>query len=149
MKRSSLPWFAALAFITLGGCVTAEATFLGPRPTNITPVAEDSVRVFLQSDSVPPNCERLAMINLSGDPTSTTENQMIRAARRRAGKIGANAVQLPAMRDPKTGTRIAAALLGPFIRADRKGETMAFVCRDPAPQAGVWDRVRSFFGLAD
>ena len=148
MKRSLLPWLAALSLFTLSACVTAEATFLGPRPATITPIAEDSVRVFLPTDSIPPSCAALAVINLSGDPTSTSETMMIRAARRRAGKIGANAVQLPAMRDPKTGTRIAAAFLGPFVNANRKGQTTAYTCTE-APQASLWQRFLSAVGLAD
>jgi hypothetical protein len=137
---------AVAAVAGLAGCVQAEATYLGPHDT-LAPVPEEQVRVFLQSDSIPPNCTRLAMINLSGDASGTSEAQMIRAAKRRAGKIGANAVQLPAMRDPRTGTRIARAVFGPFVNADRKGQSVAFTCTQP--QASLWDRMLSAAGFAD
>lgn len=146
MKRPFLFVLALCAGAALSACVSAEATYLGPH-ANLTPVAEDSVRVFLPTDSVPPNCRALAVINLSGDPYSTSEGQMIRAAKRRAGKIGANAVQLPTMRDPKTGTRIAAAVFGPLVGGNRKGNTTAFVCTEA--QASLWRRLIDGLGFGD
>src|SRR4051812_13024072 len=114
-----------VAPLALGACVTANATMLGPRQ-NRAPVPEDEVRVFLPEDEVPASCERLAIINTSGDADVPNESQMIRAAKRRAGKLGANAIQIRRTREPGPGTRIASAVLG--FPADRKGEMLAFTC---------------------
>lgn len=137
---------APLALALCAGCVSAKATYLGPHD-NLSPIPEDQVRVFLQTDSIPPSCTRLAIINLEGDAAYTDEAQMIRAAKRRAGKIGANAVQLPQTRDPKTGTRIARAVFGPLINANRKGQSIAFVCHDEAQQTSFLGRIWHSLGL--
>lgn len=115
----------------LAGCVSASATMLNPGATQ-PPVPEAEVRVFLASDSIPAACQRYALIHAQGSANMTDETKMIEAARRRAGKIGANAVQLQTMRDPGTGRQIANALFG--IGANRKGEMIAYRCGDtPAP----------------
>lgn len=109
----------------LTGCVSARATMLGtgaPQP----PVAEDQVRVFLADDPVPEDCERYALITLAGDAQMTSQAQLISAARRRAGKVGANAVQLGVTKEPGTGRQVARAVLG--LSADRKSEMVAFRC---------------------
>jgi len=137
---------ALLAPLAMAACVQASATYLSPRQ-NLAPVPEDSVRVFLATDSIPPNCERYALINTSGDADMTNESQMVNAAKRRAGKIGANAIQLQTTRDPSTGTRIAGAVLG--IPANRKGQMLAFRCTEPQTQAGILGRVREFLGLGE
>jgi hypothetical protein len=140
--RLAIPFLVLLA---AAGCVSAEATFVGPH-ANLAPVPEEDVRVFLASDSVPANCTRLAIINLAGSASSTTEAQMIRAAKRRTGKIGGNAVHLGETRNPRASTQVAAAILGPAVRADRKSEAMAYVCSE---QTGMLRRLENFFGLGD
>ncbi|HET7459629.1 MAG TPA: hypothetical protein VFJ82_00215 [Longimicrobium sp.] len=133
-----------IAPLALGACVTANATLLGPRRA---PVPEDQVRVFLDDDEIPASCERLAIIDTRGDADVTTESQMVRAAKRRAGKLGANAIQLRGTREPGTGTRVAAAIGVPGITADRRGQMLAFHCADE--QAGISGTVRELLGLAD
>lgn len=134
-----------IAPLSLGACVSANATLLGPRQSR-APVPEDEVRVFLAEDSIPSTCERFALINTSGDADMTDESQMIRAARRRAGRIGANAIQLRSTREPGTGTRIASAII-PGVTANRKGEMLAFHCTEP--RTGFLGTVRGLLGLAD
>jgi hypothetical protein len=67
---------------------------------------------------------------------------MIRAAKRRTGKIGGNAVQLGQTRNPRATTQVAAVILGRGVRADRRNEAMAFVCRE---QTGLQQRVGAWF----
>ena len=99
---------------------------LGPT-TARTPVAEDQVRIFLAADTVPSACERIALIDLEGSAQMTNETQMLTAARRRAGKIGANAVKMgDVVREPSTGRMVAAALIG--VSANRKTQMTAFSC---------------------
>jgi hypothetical protein len=134
-----------IAPLLLGACVTANATLLGPRQSR-APVPEQEVRVFLPEDSIPSTCERFALINTSGDADMTDESQMIRAAKRRAGRIGANAIQLRSTREPGTGARIASAII-PGVTANCKGEMLAFHCAEP--QTGFVGAVREFLGLAE
>jgi hypothetical protein len=97
-------------------------------PDRYAPVPEEQVRVYLAEDEVPEQCERIALIHAEGPPDATTRPQMIRAAQRRAGKIGANALLLSSIRDPRFGTRVAAEVFG--VSADRKGQMVAYRCAD-------------------
>jgi hypothetical protein len=124
MKRLSLYLPLALA-----GCVTAQATMLGPN-LNYAPVPEAEVRVFLREDLVPGNCTQYALIHTTGSADWTNETDLIAAARRRAGKIGANAVLLGEVRDPKAGTRFVAAIFN--VPANQKGQLLAYRCEDTA-----------------
>jgi hypothetical protein len=117
-------YVAPIAAVLLTGCVSAQATMLGSH--RYAPVPSSEVHVYLSAAEVPEACERIALIHTQGDAETTNERQMIAAARRRAGKVGANAVQLENVRDPSTGTRIAAAVIG--ISAERKGEMLALRC---------------------
>jgi hypothetical protein len=99
--------------------------------TRYAPVPENEVQVFLEETEVPETCERIALIHTAGDVESTSKQQMISAARRRAGKVGANAVLVTDIRDPKMGTRVAATVFG--ISAERKGEMYGYRC----PEGGV------------
>jgi hypothetical protein len=78
-------------------------TYLGPRQ-GFAPVAEDEVRVYEAMDTVPAECQRFAVITTAGDVHLTNQAQTTEAARRRAGKIGANAIQLLGTRDPRVST---------------------------------------------
>ena len=131
MRRLFRPAVPVLLTGSTAACVTAKATMLSP--TTHAPVPEQQVAVFLREDEVPEACERIALIHTSGDASMTDETQMIAAARRRAGKVGANAVLLTNVRDPSTGTRVAAAVFG--ISANRKGQQIAFRCPDANPVA--------------
>jgi hypothetical protein len=118
-----------MVIILLGGCVSARTTLLTGETYPAVP--EEEVRVFLARELMPASCERIAMIRMSGDSDLTTENQMIRRARQRAGQIGANAILIDYIRNPSTGTQIAAVLFG--TPDDRKGRVAAFHC--PGEQA--------------
>ncbi|HET6764545.1 MAG TPA: hypothetical protein VFH27_12765 [Longimicrobiaceae bacterium] len=120
------PFAVVLAAVVLTGCVSARATMLGPTAQR-APVAEDQVRIYLAADSVPSSCERIALIDLEGSAQMTNETQMLRAGRRRAGKIGANAIKMgDQVKEPGTGRIVASALLG--VSANRKTQFTAFIC---------------------
>jgi hypothetical protein len=91
MKQVQTAVLAALsAGIFVSGCVSARATMLGKE--SYGPVPEQDVRIFLEESDVPDTCEKYALITAAGDVNSTSKAQMLAAARRRAGKVGANAV---------------------------------------------------------
>jgi hypothetical protein len=141
-RRAAAVFFVLL---TSGGCVSAHATYLGPHE-NLAPVPEEQVRLYLPGDSLPPSCSRLAYISLAGDANTTNEAQMLSAARRRAGKIGANAVQLTSTREPRASTRAARVILGSAVNADRRGEALAFTCTE---EHSLLERVGELFGMGE
>jgi len=135
----------AVALLFAGACVSANVTYLGPRQ-NFAPVPEDDVRVFQATDTVPAACQRFAVIVTAGDVFLTTAPQTTQAARRRAGKIGANAIQLLGTREPGVGTRVT-SVLGAHADADRRGQMLAFRCQEP--HTGFFQAIRSLIGLAE
>jgi molybdopterin synthase catalytic subunit len=133
MSRTRKALLSAASLVLLAGCVSARHTMLVPGGQQ-PPVAEDQVTVYLQETEVPATCTRYALIHTSGDVDMTDETQMINAAKRRAGKIGANAIALGAVREPSSGRRVAAAVFG--VSQDRKGQMVAYRCGDtPAAAA--------------
>ncbi|HEX8695024.1 MAG TPA: hypothetical protein VF746_21615 [Longimicrobium sp.] len=136
MSRNRIPLYAS-ALLLLAGCVSARSTLLVPGAQH-APVPEDQVTVFLREEEVPSTCQRYALIHTSGDVDMTGETEMINAAKRRAGKIGANAILLGTVREPSSGRRVAAAVFG--VSKDRKGQMIAYRCPEsgapaPAPAA--------------
>ena len=117
---------AAIGILLLTGCVTARATMLGTIPQQASVPAEQ-VRIYLADETLPAACERYALISLTGDVQMTTQAQLIAAARTRAGKIGANAVQLAPIEEPSTARVVAAAILGGS--AERRGDLVAYRCQ--------------------
>jgi hypothetical protein len=124
MSRTLLILLLAIGVV---GCVSAQTTML--TPSRYAPVPASEVHVYLSDDEVPPGCERIALIHAAGDVNLTNEQQMITAARKRAGRAGANAVVIRSMRDPGLATVVAAEILD--LRADRKGEMIGYRCPHP------------------
>lgn len=133
--RRILP-VALAALLPLAGCVSARATMLGQN-AQLPPVLETDVRVFLSETQIPAECSPYALIHTTGAANMTDETDMIAAARRRAGKIGANGVLLGEVREPSTGTQVVSAIFG--VPANRKGQLVAYRCEaaGATPAAGA------------
>ena len=133
MHRALLPSLAAA--LLLGACVTVSKSVLMDR--SAFPVPQNEVYVFLPSDSIAPSCERVALLNASGEETLTNESQMIDKMREEAGKLGANAILLQSIEDPGGAERFASAIFG--TEADRDGAAIALWCpeRVAVDTAGV------------
>lgn len=122
MRRMILP---LMGVVLVSGCVSARATMLNPSRT-YAPVPENEVRIYTSEERVPDGCERVALIHAEGDASTTNQSQMLNAARRRAGKVGGNALLLGEVREPATTTSVAAVVFG--TPADRRGEMIALYC---------------------
>jgi hypothetical protein len=135
--RTAHRCLAACAGLWLAGCVGTRATVLdsASRPA----VPEREVRIVLRIERLPEDCSRIAVLRSLGDADFSSESQMIRSLRRRAGRLGANTVLLEYVRNPTTRQEIAALVLG--TPNARKGRAVAFHCPagadeapEPAPQ---------------
>jgi hypothetical protein len=127
---------AACALLFLTGCVGTRATVLST--DSYPPVSERQVRIFLVAESVPNDCARIAVLRSLGEADFSTENQMIRSVRRRAGRLGANAVLLEYIRNPSTRDQVASFIFGTPVT--RHGRAVAFRCphseTDDDPDSG-------------
>ena len=126
----------ALATTTLAGCISTQATMLDPEPRG--EVAPESVRVYRTPESIGCEYAEVALIHAQGDSFNTNENQMIKAAKKKAGAVGANGVVLSTIDEPSTGEKIAGALIG-FGLSKRRGEMLAVHVFEPCIPLGGAD----------
>lgn len=122
----------ALVLVLLAAaCVSVNKSVLMDR--SMYPVAKESVYVFLEGDEIPADCERVAILNASGDEDFTNEGQMIDKMREETGKLGGNALLLRGIQDPGTEERVLSAIFG--TNADRDAQGLALWCpsRVPSP----------------
>lgn len=131
--RLTLP---LLALGLLVGCVQTQATLLNPSAQAYPPVAPDSV-IILTSDTELDTLEfaRVAMIEATGSGEWTSQTGMLEAMRKKAGKMGANAILMPAINEPGAGAKVAGAFLG--TGTQRKGQVVALrILGRKAPPSG-------------
>jgi hypothetical protein len=110
--------------LLVAGCVTVSKSVLMDR--SMYPVPEQQVQVLLPGDSIPPACERVALLHASGDEDFTDEGDIWNKLREEAGKLGANAVLIHDIEDPGAAERISSAVFG--TESDRDADAVALWC---------------------
>lgn len=117
--------FVVLVFLAAAACVSTKAVNLGtPTVTARAPVPWQSVAVYRTADQVPGKYQEVALLVSTGDSMWSSESGMWKSMKKKAGKLGANAIILDSMSEPSAGAKVAAAvLLG--SGADRKGKALA------------------------
>ena len=103
-------------------CVSVHATRLGEGSV-YAPVPQGEVRVYPSEDDVPGEFEKIALLYVSGDADNTSHRQMIEAARKKAGRLGANAIVLGDFQDPKFTTRVASVIFN--VPVERRTQMLA------------------------
>lgn len=131
MIRTAVP----LILLALSACVTVRAT---PLP-NVTPhnrfFMPGRVDIRLSGETMPDNCERLALLSGSGSSGWTNDSQMFNKLRQKAGELGANVVLLQGnVEEPGAGEAILSAVIG--TPSDRNATAVAYFCPEATlPQA--------------
>ncbi len=120
MPRRTVP--VLLAAVALSACVTTHVIQLGA-PGRYPPVDPEQVQVFLKEEDVGAKFDRVAAIEAEGDYQSVDAEKMIKAMKKKAAKLGANALILGEFRDPSTGAKVANAIFG--VGGERKGRVIA------------------------
>ncbi len=120
MSRRTFPILLVAA--ALSACVTTHVIPLGT-PGRYPPVDPEQVRVFLKEEDVGAKFERIAAIEAEGDYNSVNTEKMIKAMKKKAARLGADALILGEFKDPSTGARIAHAVFG--VGGERKGKVIA------------------------
>lgn len=110
MKRH-VKLLALLPLLALAAaCVNVRATPLGPQAAQYPAVHQDSVAVYLDEADIPGGFEKLAVLFADGEATWTNERQMVNAARKRAGRIGANAIVIGEFKEPSSLAQVASVV---------------------------------------
>jgi len=112
--------------LMLSGCLTASVTQLSSK--NYPVLAPEDVTIYLSEEDIPNEFEKVAIIYTKGDHGWTNESQQYELARTKAAELGANGVLIVGITDPKTGAKVAQALIG--TAANRKGEMIAIYVFD-------------------
>lgn len=116
-------FFLALPFLLLASaCVSVSASRLGAG-TQYPAVPKGEVLVFDTEDDVPGEFEKVALLYVSGDANTISHRQMIEAARKKAGRLGANAIILSEFKDPRFGTRVASVIFD--VPVERRTQMIA------------------------
>ncbi len=114
-------------------CVTTSATILDPSAQLYPPVSPDSVRIIVDESELDSlEYVRVAIINAKGSSTYTSTQGMHNAMRKKAGKLGCNAILMPQIKQPGAGAEVAAAVLG--TSATRRGEVIGIRIIGPKQQ---------------
>lgn len=113
---------SVIAAILLAACTTTSAVLLGGSGTypELNPA---EVRVFLRERDVPAEYERIALVTAKSDAGWTDETDLIRAMRKRAARLGANAIIIGDISDPTTLERVAEVLTD--YEPQRRGRAVA------------------------
>jgi hypothetical protein len=110
-----------LAAAVLGACTTTRAVMLDGGPyAELNP---NEVRVFLHEEDVPGEFERVALVTARSDASWTDETDLIRAMRKRAARLGADALIIGDIHDPTTLERVAEVLTD--YEPQRRGRALA------------------------
>ena len=122
--KKIIVWLA-VAFIVaqFAACVSTNATVLDPSKIR-EPIDPADVIIYTTAGKIPGDYEEIALLNSKADSASTSEAQMFKSMRKKAAKMGANAIILDAVSEPTVGAKIAAAVLF-GTGAERKGKALA------------------------
>ena len=120
MKTRLLPALSLL--LMLGACVNTSAVQLGT-PGQFPPTDPEQVQVFLTEADVKVPFDKVALINAEGNYQYANDERMIKAMKKKAAEMGANAIILGEFKDPSTASKVADAVLG--VGGERKGQVLA------------------------
>ncbi len=120
MIRRIVPLLLATA--SLSACVTTHAIQLGT-PGRYPPVDASQVQVFLKEEDITVKFDKVAAIEAEGDYQYADLEKMVKALKKKAGKLGANAIILGEFKDPSTAGKVTNALIG--VGGERKGKVVA------------------------
>jgi len=130
MKKTA--FFALVAsMVFTASCVAVNVTRLGAGPA-LPQIPADQVAVYRTADQVPGKYEEVALLNGRGDSMWTSESGMFRRMKKKAGRLGANAIILDALSEPTAAAKIAGAVLG--VGVERKGRAIAIFVYPPEKQ---------------
>lgn len=129
MKKKHSVAFALL--VLLSGCVNTSAVQLGT-PGQFPPTDPEQVQVFLTEADVKVPFEKVALINAEGNYQYANDERMIKAMKKKAAELGANAIIIGEFKDPSTASKVANAVLG--VGGERKGQVLAVRLQAAAAQ---------------
>lgn len=103
-------------------CMSTKAVQLGDQIARPT-IPWQQVKVYRTADQVPGKYDEIGLLMTTASTIWTSEKGMWNSMKKKAAKLGANAIILDAISEPSAGAKIAGALFG--IGTNRKGKAVA------------------------
>lgn len=126
MKKLSLVFLVLVLSFSFVACVSTQAVRLGDQSDTpkrpIVPWKE--IQVYQSADKVKGKYEEIALLSAKGDSIWTTEKGMWNSLKKKASKMGANAIILDATSEPGATAEVVTALLF-GVGGSRKGKALA------------------------
>ena len=121
--RKSLFMLVIVFFIfSLTACMSTKAVRLGDQIARpILPWQQ--ITVYRTADQVPGSYDEVGLLMTTASTIWTSEKGMWNSMKKKAAKLGANAIILDAISEPSAGAKIAGALFG--VGINRKGKAVA------------------------
>ena len=107
-----------LGSLAIVGCVTSSVTPINLRTQ--APVDELDVQIFLEDDTPPEDCDRVALIAAKGGLMSN-QGKVYKKFRQEAGKRGANALHIARVEDAGTFKQL-------MLGTEHEGDAIALWC---------------------
>lgn len=120
MKMPCVIGLAAVVFA--GACVQTTTAVLGNAPSR-APVAPEMVVLYRTAAQVPGKYQEVALLFSAGTTGWTSEADMLKSMRTKAGALGANGVILDAIHEPSAAVKVIASVVS--TGAERKGKAIA------------------------
>lgn len=107
-----------------GACVQTHTAVLGNAPSR-APVAPEMVRLYRTPAQVPGTYLEVALLYSDGTTGWTSESDMLKSMRTKAGALGANGVILEGIDEPSAAVKVIASVV--CVGAERKGRAIAIL----------------------
>ena len=122
MKKLIFMLIVVFFAFSLMACMSTKAVRLGDQISRPI-IAWKSVKVYRTADQVPGNYDEVGLLMTTASTIWTSEKGMWNSMKKKAAKLGANAVILDAVSEPSAGAKVAGAIFG--VGVNRKGKAIA------------------------
>jgi len=103
-------------------CMSTKAVRLGESVSRPA-IPWKQIKVYRSADQVTGKYEEVALLMTTADTMWTSEKGMWNSMKKKAAKMGANAIILDAVSEPGAGAKVLGAVLG--VGTERKGKAVA------------------------
>lgn len=122
MKKLFLMVIVMAFIVSLMACMSTKAVRLGDQISGPI-IPWQQVVVYRTADQVPSKYDEVGLLMTTASTIWTSEKGMWNSMKKKAAKLGANAIILDAISEPSAGAKVAGALFG--IGVNRKGKAVA------------------------
>ncbi|HEX3156926.1 MAG TPA: hypothetical protein VHQ45_00285 [Gemmatimonadaceae bacterium] len=117
----------ALTAVALTACIKTTVTPFAGKPA-YGALPPDSVTIYRDAKAVPAPYEQLGVVSAQGDFTTFSEDDVVQALRKEAGRLGGNGLLLADMQSPRGAGKALGVVFGGDL-ALRRGQAVAIRVR--------------------